>query len=88
MVTEQFQIFRLTQEAYDQLALFARENPQAYLDPDTDFVRVLLDRGVTEYAEETGIVSDRPIALHTSCKAAHRIERTARHWTFTVQCRV
>ena len=66
MAAKQFQIFRLTQEAYDQLWLFARENPKAYLDPDTDFVRVLLDRGVTDYAEDTGIVSDRPIRSHAS----------------------
>ena len=51
---QQFQIFRLTQEAYDQLWLFARENPKAYLDPDTDFGRVLIDRGVTDYADDTG----------------------------------
>ena len=78
MVTEQFQIFRLTQEAYDQLALFARENPQAYLDSDTDFVRVLLDRGVSEYAEDTGIISDRPIALTpVESGPANRADRQA-----------
>ena len=63
MSMERFQVLRLTQEAYDQLALFARENPQAYLDSGTDFDRVLLERGVTDYTEETGISSDRPIAL-------------------------
>ena len=63
MTSEQFPILRITQEAYDQLALFARENPQAYLDPGTDFHRVLTDRGVSEYSEETGLFTDRPIAL-------------------------
>ena len=56
MAAQQFPILRLTQEAYDQLWLFARENPKAYLDPDTDFDQVLIDRGVTDYAEDTGIV--------------------------------
>ena len=63
MVVEKFQISRLTQEAYDQLALFVRENPKAYIDPGTDFNRVLHDRGVTDYAEDTGIFFDRPIVL-------------------------
>ena len=63
VAAQQFQIFRLTQEAYDQLWLFAKENPKAYLDPDTDFIQVLLDRGVTDYAEDTGIVANRPISL-------------------------
>ena len=78
MVFEQFQISRLTQEAYDQLALFARENPKAYLDPETDFTRVLLDRGVTDYAEDTGIFSDRPIALTpVQSRPANRADRQA-----------
>lgn len=63
MAAQKFQIFRLTQEAYDQLWLFARENPKAYLDPDIDFGRVLIDRGFTDYAENTGIVANRPISL-------------------------
>ena len=40
MTIGQFPILRLTQEAYDQLALFAREDPDAYLNPETDFERV------------------------------------------------
>ena len=78
MGIEQFRIFRLTQEAYDQLALFARENPQAYLDPNTEFDRVLLDRGLTDYAEDTGIGSDRPIALTpVESGPANRADRQA-----------
>ena len=63
MAAERFPIYRLTQEAYDQLGLFARENPQAYLKPETDFEQVLLDRGVTDYVEDTGIFSDCPVEL-------------------------
>ena len=44
MVEEHHAIFRLTQEAYDQLAQFARENPQSYLNRDTDFEQVLRAR--------------------------------------------
>ena len=61
---ERFPVFRLSQEAYDQLWLSARENPQAYLDPETDFDQILLDRGVTDYKEDTGIYSDHPICLN------------------------
>ena len=63
MAIEQHPIFRLTQEAYDQLWLLAAENPQAYLDPDTDFERVMLERGLSHYVEETGIFADLPIHL-------------------------
>ena len=60
---DHFQVLRLTQEAYDQLSLFAREEPQAYLNPDTDFEAVLFNRGVSDYCEETGIFANRPISL-------------------------
>ena len=63
MANETFPILRLTQEAYDQLIVLARENPDAYLDPDTDFEMVLAERGIADYAVETGMQSTRPIAL-------------------------
>ena len=63
MASENFPVLRLTQEAYDQLSLAARENPDLYLNPSTDFHLVLANRGITYYAEETGIFSDRPINL-------------------------
>ena len=78
MASEQFPILRLTQEAYDQLGLFARENPQAYLDPGTDFHRVLTDRGVSDYSEETGLLTNRPIALNpVESGPANRADRQA-----------
>ena len=56
-------VYRLTQEAYDQLWLAAEESPQAYLDPERDFAKVLQGRGVSDYLEETGVFSDRTIEL-------------------------
>ena len=63
MVDEQHAIFRLTQEAYDQLAQFARESPQAYLNPDMDFDEILRSRGVQQITEETDFYSNHPIEL-------------------------
>ena len=62
-MTEKYPVYRLTQEAYDQLWLAAEENPDAYLDADMDFDQVLRERGVSDLFEETSITTDRPIAL-------------------------
>ena len=78
MNTEPFPIFRLTQEAYNQLWLFAKDNPRAYLNPDTDFHQVLLDLGIVSYLEDTGINSDRPVALTpVQSGPANRADRQA-----------
>ena len=63
MTAEKFPVLKLTQEAYDQLRLVSEENPEAYLDPETDFHQVLVSRGITDYAEDTGVFSNRPISL-------------------------
>ncbi len=78
MATEQYPILRLTQAAYDQLVLFARESPQKYLQPTTDFHRVLVERGVEDYVEDTGLYSDRPIDLiPVQSGPANRADRQA-----------
>ncbi len=56
-------VYRLTQEAYDQLWLMATECPDKYLDPKRDFGKALRDRGFPNYLEETGLFSDGPIEL-------------------------
>ena len=56
-------VYRLTQEAYDQLWLIATECPDKYLDPKRDFGKALRDRGFPNYLEETGLFSDGPIEL-------------------------
>ena len=56
-------VYRLTQEAYDQLWLMAMERPENYLDPERDFGKALGDRGFPSYLEETGLFSDGPIEL-------------------------
>ena len=62
-MTDTHPVYRLTQEAYDQLRLAADENPDSYLDPEIDFGEVLRERGVSNWTEETLITTDRPIAL-------------------------
>ena len=56
-------VYRLTQDAYDQLRLAADDNPDSYLDSEIDFGKVLRERGVSDPFEETSITTDRPIAL-------------------------
>ena len=60
---DQFPVLRLTQDAYNQLLLVAGESPEIYLDPDADFEAILAERGLSQYTEETGIFSARPISL-------------------------
>ena len=56
-------ILKFTQEAYDRLWLIAAQNPEIYLDPDTDFAKVLATHGIDHYAEPTGITTSSPISL-------------------------
>ena len=56
-------ILRFTQEAYDRLRLLTTQNPEIYLDPDTDFAAVLANDGINHYAEPTGITANGPISL-------------------------
>ena len=60
---DQFPVFRLTQEACDQLDLVIKESPEVYLNPDVDFSEILAGRGVADYVEETEVFSTRPISL-------------------------
>ena len=56
-------ILKFTQEAYDRLWLIAGQNPEIYLDPDTDFAQVLATHGIDHYVEPTGITTSGPISL-------------------------
>lgn len=78
-MTDRHPVYRLSQEAYDQLRLAADENPDAYLDPDRDFGRILRDRGVTDPFEPTPITTDRPISLIPAPEGTtpHRADRQA-----------
>ena len=63
MTSTRFPVLRLTQDAYDQLQLLARDEPELYTNPDIDFGRLLVERGLTDYTEKTGMCSTQPIAL-------------------------
>ena len=60
---EDLSVYRLTQEAYDALRLEATDNPAIYLDPQTDFSKVLKSKGIESYVERTGIVCSESINL-------------------------
>ena len=56
-------IFRFTQDSYDRLSLLAEQNPEIYLNPDTNFTAILEDIGVEEHCEPTEIIARGPISL-------------------------
>lgn len=56
-------VYRLTQEAYDQLRLLAERRPESWLDPEADFGTVLESMDVHDIREPTGITTRHPIAL-------------------------
>ena len=62
---EGFEILRLTERARDELERVARDTPAVYLDPNTDFARVLEEAGIVreEQTESTGIRCDNPPVL-------------------------
>ena len=62
-MTDGHPVYRLTQEAYDQLRLAAEEDPASYLDPEIDFEEVLRKRRVTHHLEATSITTDRPVSF-------------------------
>ena len=71
-------ILKFTQEAYDRLWLIAEQNPEIYLDPDTDFAEVLATHGIDHYAEQTGITTRGPISLQpTSSKNLNEADHQA-----------
>ena len=78
-MTDRHPVYRLTQEAYDQLRLVAEADPDAYLDADRDFNRVLSERGVADMFEETDITTSRPISLTPAAEGTtpHQADRQA-----------
>ena len=78
MTPERLPVLRLTQDAYDQLLLVARDTPEVYMDPETDFGQMLAKRGLTVYTEDTGISSNRPmILMPVTTGPRHRADRQA-----------
>ena len=63
MSDAKFPVFRLTQEAYDQLLQVAKESPEKYLDRDVDFARILAERDVRVFTESTDVFSKHAINL-------------------------
>ena len=80
-MAEMFPVYRLTQEAYNILLSEAGNNPDMWLDPQADFRGLLANRGITQYTEDTGIVSSRPMSLipasNEPLNRQHRADRQA-----------
>lgn len=58
-------VLRLTNRGRSVLQDLAKDRPELWRDPETDFAAVLQQRGVTDYAVETGAVAAGPITLPT-----------------------
>lgn len=58
-------VLRLTADGRNELLRLVESNPELWKDPETDFAAVLQQRGVTDYAVETGAVAAGPITLPT-----------------------
>lgn len=57
-------VFRLTEDALKALENIAKESPDIYLNPATDFDALLRDGGIVDYREPVrGVWSERPIEL-------------------------
>ena len=62
--SNRFPILRFTQEAYDQLKLFAKEHPDRWRAEDVDFHHLLTaEISIENYAEETGVTTMKRPAL-------------------------
>ena len=76
-----YSVKRLTQPAYDALKDIATIQPELWLDPDTDFEALLLEKGVTDFAEDTGAIGDDSFtlepALDEPSNRRHRSDRQA-----------
>ena len=71
-------VLRLTPAAYAALESFAKDSPESYLDPQTDFEAVLANMGITDFAEETGVTCVSPISLNPPGKGpGHQADRQA-----------
>ena len=66
-MTDSHPVYRLTQEAYDQLRLAADENPDSYLDSEIDFGQVLRERGVSDPFEEDVYHHRQADRSHSCC---------------------
>ena len=79
-------ILKFTQEAYDHLWLLATQDPEIYLDPDTDFATMLANDGINHYAEPTGITANRQISLQPVISSdRNRADRQALDYYYTME---
>ena len=74
-------IMRLTDGGRNVLLELAKEDPELWLNPDTDFAAELRKRGASEYAEATGALANGVIELPTGegygAQTAPRMDRHA-----------
>ena len=56
-------VYRLTDTAFRALVNEAKNRPELWQDPNTDFAKVLAENGITNYREPAGVTALEPISL-------------------------
>ena len=62
-MSEPVQIMRFSDDAMMTLDELAREAPELWQDPETDFPTILETRGIRECEEDTGLTASGPIVM-------------------------
>ena len=61
-------VYRLTDTAFRALVNEAKNRPELWQDPNTDFAKVLAENGITNYREPAGVTALEPISLETAAR--------------------
>lgn len=76
-----YSVKRLTQPAYDALKELATTQPEMWLDPNTDFGALLVEKGIPDYTEDTDAIGDADFvlepALDEPSNRRHRSDKQA-----------
>ena len=70
-MSEPIPVRRLTSEALGTLRELARNNPEIWQDPKTDFNRVLIERKMKNYTEPTGLFAIDKITMPSAAEFNH-----------------
>lgn len=59
-----YDVFRLTEDALNELENVSKQSPEIYLNPSADFADILRSKGIDDYLQPVrGVYSERPIEL-------------------------
>ena len=65
-------IMRFTNEAYHSMRALAQQQPELWLNPNTDFAEILRNLNINPYAETTGLVAAATVKLPSAAMQSNR----------------